>query len=96
MEGLTFNSDFRQRVATSQVSEGIVVSYDVRQKTGLPVESIVGSILKNGNRIGAVSVDKKTSSFYISFEKFDQVELEEREAIMINVNQNIEQLLSIE
>lgn len=57
MEGLVFNSDFRQRVATSNVNESIVVSYDIRQKTNEPVQSVVGGIHKNGIRVGSVSVE---------------------------------------
>lgn len=93
MEGLVFNSDFRQRVVTSKVSESIVVSYDIRQKTGEPVQSIVGSISKDGVRVGAVSVDKRQNSLYISFEKFDAVTTDEREAVFLKVNKDIEPLL---
>lgn len=95
MEGLTFNSDFRQRAATSEVNGSIVVSYDIKQKTDEPVESIVGSINKNGSRIGAVSVDKRQNSLYISFEKFDSVTPEEREAVFVKVNKDIEPLLEL-
>lgn len=94
MEGLVFNSDFRQRVATSNVNESIVVSYDIRQKTNEPVQSVVGGIHKNGIRVGSVSVDMRQNSLYIAFEKFDAVTADEREAVFLRVNKDIEPLLA--
>lgn len=95
MSELKLESDYRQRAATSEVNGNIAISYDIKQKTDQPVESVVGSINKNGSRIGAVSLDIKNNSMYVSFEKFDIITSEEREAILIKVNQDVEPLLKL-
>jgi len=93
---LKLDSDYRQRTVSSEVSGKISISYEVKQKTGSPVESMIGTITKNGSRIGSVAVDKNTNSLYLSIEKFDYFSQEERGLVFQTVNQNIDSLFEME